>query len=48
MSTPPAIGEQVWLQLNLSAGTAAILPARVVWSAGHAVGLMFAGAPRWR
>jgi hypothetical protein len=48
MSVSPTLGEQVWLQLPLAAGSAAILPARVVWGSGHAVGLMFAGAPRWR
>lgn len=43
----PAVGDAVWLQLRLPGGALAILPSRVIWARGNAVGLMFAGAPRW-
>ncbi len=47
MTDTPALGEQVWLQLPLPGGAVAVLPSRVIWVRDGAIGLMFAGAPRW-
>jgi hypothetical protein len=47
MAESPTIGEPVWLQLPLPGGAVAVLPSRVVWAREGAIGLMFAGAPRW-
>jgi hypothetical protein len=47
MSESPPMGEAVWLQLRLPGGALAILPSRVIWARDNAIGLMFAGAPRW-
>jgi hypothetical protein len=48
MPESPTVGERVWLQLQLTGGAVAILPSRVIWARGSAIGLMFAGAPKWK
>lgn len=47
-TTARAEGERVELHMNAGPGRTVVLPARVVWMRGRAVGLMFAGAARWR
>ena len=41
-------GERVELLMDTADGRTVILPARVAWMRGPALGLMFAGAARWR
>jgi len=41
-------GERVELLMDTADGRTVILPARVAWMQGPALGLMFAGAARWR
>lgn len=41
-------GERVELLMDTADGRTVILPARVAWMRGAALGLMFAGAARWR
>lgn len=41
-------GERVELLMDTTDGRTVILPARVAWMRGAALGLMFAGAARWR
>ncbi len=43
-----AEGERVELLMDAGDGRTVVLPARVAWMNDHAVGLMFAGAARWR
>ncbi len=43
-----AAGERVELVLEAGGGRTIVLPARVAWMRGPALGLMFAGAARWR
>ncbi len=43
-----AAGERVELLMDAGQGRVVILPARVAWMGGPALGLMFAGAARWR
>lgn len=43
-----AAGERVELLMDAGQGRVVILPARVAWMGGSALGLMFAGAARWR
>ena len=43
-----AAGERVELLMDAGQGRVVILPARVAWMGGTALGLMFAGAARWR
>lgn len=43
-----AEGERVELLMETGDGRTVVLPARVAWMHGQAVGLMFAGAARWR
>jgi hypothetical protein len=43
-----AEGERVELLMDAGDGRTVVLPARVAWMRGQAVGLMFAGAARWR
>ncbi len=45
---PRVAGERVELLMNAGVGRTVILPARVAWMRGPDVGLMFAGAARWR
>lgn len=41
-------GERVELLMEAEDGRTVVLPARVAWMRGAALGLMFAGAARWR
>ena len=41
-------GERVELLMDSADGRTVVLPARVAWMRGTALGLMFAGAARWR
>jgi len=41
-------GERVELLMDAGDGRTVVLPARVAWMRGSALGLMFAGAARWR
>ena len=43
-----AAGERVELLMDAGQGRTVVLPARVAWMRGSSVGLMFAGAARWR